>query len=400
MEFGPIIRALGRNKTRFVLIAIEVALTLAIVLNCVNMMKEMHWQMVRPTGLDEPNIITVVSQPFSAEFKDQNYFDNRRKADIDLLRALPGVKAAEAISAIPLSSSGSSSGYKPLGSTMNTLATGVFEGGTGMLDALGVHLIQGRPFNESDINESRAKNVIITKAFADRLFPDGNALGKQIQGRTPEDPDTIVGIIDQMHGSWPRWRYISHVLLRPDKPGNFNRGVRYLVRTEPGQVDSLVRVIEERLLKSDNGRNVTVQTLLSVKARTFTADRAVIKMLGAVIFLLIFVTALGIVGITSFSVTERVHHIGTRRALGARRLDIVRYFLTENWVITTAGIVLGVALTYGLNFVLVSSVNGAKMDWRLVAGGVLVMWGIGLSAAFTPALRGARVSPAIAARAV
>jgi putative ABC transport system permease protein len=400
MEIGPILRTLGRSKARFALISLEVALTLAIVVNCVNMIKDMKWRMDRPTGLDEAGIITVQSLPFAPEFNDKAYLDNSRKADVRELRSIPGVLSAETITQIPLSGSGSSSGYKPLGSQGNTLATGIFTGGPRLVATLGVKILQGRDLVEEDITESDSKNVLITKAYADRLFPDGNALGRQLQGRTPENPDTVVGIIDRMHGSWPGWRYIDHVMLRPGKPGSFNFGVRYVVRARLEQVRALVPVIETRLLKLHNGRNVQIKTLLEVKERTFREEVAVIKMLGSVILLLVFVTALGIVGITSFSVTERTHHIGTRRALGARRTDILRYFLTENWIVTTSGLVLGVALAYGLNFALVKLTDGVKLDWRLLAYGVLATWVIGQFAALVPAWRGARISPAIATRSV
>jgi cell division protein FtsX len=149
-----------------------------------------------------------------------------------------------------------------------------------------------------------------------------------------------------------------------------------------------------------NGRNVVVQTLEELKAKTYMPDVNVARILGAVIILLVFVTALGIVGMTSFSVTERTRQIGTRRAIGARRLDILRYFLTENWIITSLGVVLGVMLTYGFNYVLMNALNGTRLDWRLVIGGVVGMWLTSLTAAFFPALRGARVTPATATRTV
>lgn len=398
MEIGPIIKALFRSKTRFLLIGLEVALTLAIVVNCVNMMLDIQNTINSPTGLDEAGIIVVRSQPFAEEFKEEGYFENARKADLDLLRSLPGVKASDAISQVPLSGSGSSSGYKPLGSEMDTLSTNIFWTGTEGFATLGVRLIAGRNFTESDINDSDSKNVLVTKAYADKLFPDGDALGKQIQGREPDNPYTIVGIIEQMHGSWPRWRYVEHVMLAPGEPGSMNWGVRYMVRASPDRVSELIATIEKRLLALNDGRNVRLETLAEVKSNTFSSDYAIIKMLSSVIVLLVFVTSLGIIGMTSFSVTERLHHIGTRRALGARKLDILRYFLTENWLITTSGVVIGVALTYGLNYALVTLVDGAKLDWTLVAFGVAGMWLIGLSATLLPAWRGARISPAIATR--
>lgn len=398
MEFGPIFRTLVRNKTRFILISIEVALTLAIVVNCVNMVLSQRRQMLAETGIDEANIITIVSQPFAPDFRDKGYIDNARKADVELLQSLPAVKAAAAISAFPLSGSGSGTGYKPLGATINSIGTGYFESGMDVLNALGVRLIEGRNFTLDDFHEARSKNIIITKKYADKLFPDGNALGKQVQGRTAENPHTIIGICETMTSSWPNQPTAQHVTFFPDKPGDANWGLRYVVRTEPGQVDDLIKTIEGKLIALNGGRNVKLETLADVKAKTYQSNRAIITMLSVVIVLLVFVTALGIVGITSFSVTERTHHIGTRRALGARRVDILRYFLLENWIITTLGLILGVGATYGLNYALVSLVDGEKLDWRLVVAGVGILWVTGLLAALTPAARGARISPAIASR--
>ncbi len=398
MEFGPILRTLLRNKTRFILIAIEVALTLAIAVNCVNMMQDMQRQMDEPTGIDEANIIVVRSLPFSEDFKNDEYLDNSRKADVRLLNALPGVVSAEAVNHIPLSGSGNSSGYKPLGSKINTLATASLVGGINLVSTLGVQLSNGRDLLPEDITDADSKNVLITRAYADRLFPDGNALGQQLQGRTAENPHTIVGIIEHMHGFWPGWTYVTHVMIVPDGPGGFNSGTRYLVRTEPEQVETVFPMIEEPLLAANDGRNVRVETLADIKAETFEANTAIIKMLGAVIALLVFVTSIGIVGMTSFSVTERTHTIGTRRALGARQFDIVRYFLAENWIIISSGLVLGLGLTLLLNYLLVTLVSGAALDWMLLVYGALLMWAVGLLSALFPAWKGARIPPAIATR--
>ena len=108
MELGPIFRTLLRNKTRLILISIEVALTLAIVVNCVNMMQDMRDQMDRPTGMDESNIIAVRSRPFAEEFKTSEYLSDSIKDDVRLLESLPGVRTAAAVNHVPLSGSGSS----------------------------------------------------------------------------------------------------------------------------------------------------------------------------------------------------------------------------------------------------------------------------------------------------
>jgi len=400
MEFGPIFRTLRRNKTRFTLITLEIALTLAIVGNCVNMIFDYRNRVLRPTGLDEANLLSVVSQPFSPDFREEGYLENSRKADLKTLRALPGVRSAESISATPLSGSGSSTGFKPLGAKTDTLSTATFDCGPEMTKVLGVRLIEGRDLQESDVTEARGKNVLITKAFADALFRDGKAVGKQIQSREPENPHTIVGIVERMHGSWPGWEHIERVVLLPGRPGSVNWGIRFMVRAVPGHTNRLVKTIEETLLKTNNGRNVEVHTLGDIKQQTFSSQVAMIRMLTVLIGLLILVTALGIVGITAFSVTERTRQIGTRRALGARKQDIVRYFLVENWLISTIGLIVGTGLAYALNYGLVSIVEGAKLQWHLVLAGVIILWIVSLVAALGPVLRTTRISPASATRTV
>ncbi len=137
-----------------------------------------------------------------------------------------------------------------------------------------------------------------------------------------------------------------------------------------------------------------------MKDRYFTEARIIVGGMTAVIVLLLVVTGLGIVGVTSFAVTERTRQIGTRRALGATKPAIVRYFLVENWMITSFGAVLGVVLAYVLNYLLVTGTQAVKLDWRLVAIGVVLLWAQSVAATLAPALRAASVPPVIATRAV
>jgi putative ABC transport system permease protein len=118
------------------------------------------------------------------------------------------------------------------------------------------------------------------------------------------------------------------------------------------------------------------------------------------IIALVVITALGIVGVTAMSVAERTKQIGTRRALGATRGDILRYFLAENWIATTAGLVLGVLGAYGLNLFLLSRVSDVKLPWQLVAAGMLLLWTNGLLSTIPPALRASLVPPSTATRSV
>jgi putative ABC transport system permease protein len=409
MEFAPIFRALMHNKSRFWLITLEIALTLAIVVNCVNYMMDLRREYSRPNGLDQENLIVVTAEPFEPEFEDEELLDSVEEQDIRVLNSLSGVHAAAAISAIPVSGGGSATGRKVLGSDLSPETTPYFRMRGPILESLGVELIAGRDFEPGDfeynddgtVEEPSERNIIVTQALADAFFPDGNALGGQVQNREGQAVDTIVGIIRLMHNSWPQgWEKAGYVALYPaDTVGSSGR-MQYMVRAEPGAKDSLFATIEPALAAVHGGRIFTVRPHTYYSERHYGDSLVLIKLLTAVIVLLVLVTSFGIVGLTAFSVTQRTRQIGTRRALGANRGDILRYFLVENWMITGIGLAIGLLFTWGLNYALVTYTDAPHLDAKLLAAGVVAIWLSGILAALLPALRATRVSPEIATRTV
>ena len=113
---------------------------------------------------------------------------------------------------------------------------------------------------------------------------------------------------------------------------------------------------------------------------------------------LLLITASGIVGMASLWVNQRRKQIGVRRAIGARKADILRYFLVENVLITTGGIVAGIGLALALNNFLVSELSIPRLPVAYLLGTMAVMWVLGLLAVLGPAWRAAAVPPAIATR--
>jgi putative ABC transport system permease protein len=419
MELGPILRAMRRNKTRIGLIVFEVALTLAIVVNCITMISEARTKMVRPSGFADDDIVRVTSTPFEKAFREDGYLDNSRREDLEALRSLPGVKAVSNTSFLPWQGGGSSTELRPAGSNGEMLRTQIYNADEGTLDALGIRIVEGRTFTRDEVErdalrlrqlyaaprpmgadnrprEKFAQDVVVSQAFAKLAFGDGSALGKTLED-SDRDLYRIIGTIDSFYNPYG-WPIHEYVVFYANASRSYEGGAPYLVRTEPGPAGALLGPIEARLLAANNGRNLRVQALTEIKRQYFSAQQVVVTMMTGVIVLLVLVTSLGIVGLTSFSVAERTRQIGTRRALGARRTDILAHFLLENWLITTMGLTLGVALAYGLNIGLLSAVSGAKLSGALVVAGVLVLWLAGLLATLAPALRAARISPAIATR--
>ncbi len=406
MHFGPVLRALFHNKTRFWLITVEVALTLAIVVNCINVVLDLRARYNEPSGIDEPNIVVIRAEPFGPEFEDDDFIADLEKEDLRRLRSFPGVHNAMATSAVPISSGGSATTRKPVGVDLE-VNTPYYRASDKVVESLGLELLEGRGFEAADFDlvelengDIPHRNVLVTRTLADALFPDGGALGSLIENSTGELSNTIIGVVSDMHNSWPGWQEGKYrVAFFPAEVGNARR-MTYMVRTEEGAVDSVSAGLEELMLSIHPDRVINLDTMADFRASTYSNETSLMKMLGALSVLLLLITSLGIVGLTAFSVTQRTREIGTRRALGATKGDVIRYFLVENWIITGIGLVLGTALAIGLSFMLTKLAAAPKLDWVLLVAGGALLWVTGIFAALVPALRATRVAPEVATRTV
>jgi putative ABC transport system permease protein len=401
MDIKPILSTLRRSPTGAILVALQIALALAIVVNSLYIIVQRIEKVGRDSGIDVANIFLVGWVPVGDKFGGEAAI----REDLQILRGLPGVAAATVVNAVPLSGGGSSTslytepGEKGVRGDANYFAVDEYG-----VRTLGVSLVEGRdldaavvkkpPRNSSDV----PPEMLMTKDLAKEMFPNEAALGKTVYTATSK-PIRVVGIIDHMHGSWPGWDKVGNVALMPGIADESY--ARYMVRARPGQRDATMKQAEEALNKVDNGRVILrLRTLEYVAAQTYADDRAMAIYLGVVIALLIGIAALGIFGLAAFNVSTRTKQIGTRRAVGARRTDILQYFLAENWLITTVGVALGCILALLLGYWLSTTFELPRLKLYYLVFGVMGLWSVSLAAAFRPARRASMVSPAIATRTV
>ncbi|HEV8436135.1 MAG TPA: FtsX-like permease family protein, partial [Thermoanaerobaculia bacterium] len=373
MNIGPILRAMGHNRTRFAIIILEIAITLTIVTNCLNMILDQRKGMLKASGFDDDNLLFVRADPFGSEWKDPSFIDNAVHADLRALRTMPGVKNAAATYFLPWQGGGSSGVFQVDGVSGKFQAQ-IYPTTSEIFDTLGVHLITGRNFIPTDTPtdpNTPTRVTIINSVLAKKLWGNTNAVGKVIRsGSDPTRFRTVIGVFDNFYNPYA-WNIGEYTLFTPGRAYDGN-GCFYLVRTEPGAMKAVIAEMEPGLVKLNPNRVIKTTTVASIKDGFFRTNRIAIGGMTALIIALIVVTALGIVGVTAMSVAERTKQIGTRRALGATRGDILRHFLAENWITTTAGLVLGVAGAYGLNLFLLSRVSDVKLPWQLVAAGMLL----------------------------
>jgi len=236
--------------------------------------------------------------------------------------------------------------------------------------------------------------------MAAALYPDDpdSALGKTVYINDNE-PLTISGIIEHMQAPWNGWDGVERVMLTPNH--TLFGATRYIIRTEPGLRDELMPQVEKLLAESNRERIVrSMRSMDEIRERSYRGDSSMIKILTFTIILLIAITSLGIVGLASFSVNRRTRQIGTRRALGASKTAILRYFMTENFLISLVGVLLGAALTIALNIIMIEAFSLTRITWYLVPVAMLMLLLVGQAAVFGPAKRASSVPPAVATRTV
>ena len=410
MRIRTLLIALWRNKTGPLLVSAQVAITLAVIVNVAYVVEQRIAQIRKPTGLDVDNIFWL---HVKASSKDYPYA-NAVKADLHYLNSLPGVVAASTTNNVPETNSIVGLPFSPTleGLQIDNDDSGaqIIFGTEKYIDTMGLKLVAGRTFELGAIKQPAenwnaslgnwADEVIVTQAFAKRLFPDGNALGKPIYAGLINKSATIVGIVELLRTP-PEvevYDYFStQIVIAPIIPSGPN--VTYVVRAKSGQRDRLMAQIERNFADFQPGRYIAHMEDLSHTAANARRElRANAIILGVVAALVLIVTVVGMSGLAAFNVSTRIKQLGIRRAIGARKSHILRYFLVENWIITTAGAAVGslLALTAGVKLSTMYEMSRAPLYY--LVGGIVLMWMIGLLAVLVPARRAASISPAVATR--
>lgn len=401
-HIGPIFRALLRNKVGAILIALQVAVTMTIVVNAIHLINTRGNLMSRESGMDEANQFYVTTIGYAQDYDARFVTDT----DLTMLRELSGVVDAVQVNALPMSNSGSSYTIKN-GDTEDAGDTGAatYYVDDHALNTMGIKLIAGQNFEPSSVTwreqnqRDWPQQVIITAALANTLFPDSNP--EQVVEKTvfsgEDEPMTVIGIVESLQAPWVGWSNLEQSILLPQKSDSIY--AHYLVRTEPGLRDTVMEqaltLIEER----DVGRMVLESdTITQNRIDSYRGDKALQSILWVIIITLTMITALGIIGLISFTINRRRRQIGTRRALGANRGDIISYFLTENLMITFIGVVAGAIGSVGLNMWLVAAFDLPRLSLVYLPIAMVALMLVGIAAVYGPAWRAANISPATATR--
>jgi putative ABC transport system permease protein len=411
MDIRPILFTLRRHKLTCCLLVLQIAFTCAIVCNTIFLISQRLSRMGMPSGVAEQELVYLQL----ANIGNRADAKARATEDVAALQSLAGVKSATLINELPFDYGSNNMDVRtdPAQRVATLNATQYF--GEHVVRTLGVRIVEGRdlqPEEYMDLSEvfsllaqkqysKLPSATLITRAMAERLWPGQDPLGKQFyvgQGL----PFTVVGVMAD--------------LIRPDQ-GRLNLGAQYstvwplrvtldqnatfVIRCAPQDRERVLRAAVDKLKALDPDRIVLDKGTMEQHRRDFFQnDRAMAGILVGICIALLIVTALGIVGLASFWVAQRNHSIGVRRALGATRGNILHYFQTENFLLTTMGIALGMVLAYGINLFLIVHYELPRLPALYFPAGAILLWCLGQAAVLGPALRAAAVPPVVATRSV
>lgn len=403
MDIKPILSALGRHRVATILIVLEIALACAVLCNAFFLVGGRLALIGTDSGLPEQSLAFVALRGC----------DGCGHADVNAratsaLAAIPGVQAVGTVNAMPFGIRAGDAGVyldrerQHFGGVPHFYAFG-----PGAIEAMQLRPELGRAFAPDDFQPAdnflpTSSQVWITRALAEHFWPDGDPLGREFW--MGDLHFRVAGVVANFSRPNPgrsengvaskEWSVI--VPLADESQS----GV-YVVRADPADLPrvaeaarrAVAAAIPEAVLDLEHSLPLT-----DLRERYFRADRSMAWLLVSVIATMLLVTALGIVGLASFWVQQRTRQIGIRRALGARRADILRHFQVENFLLASFGIALGMLLAYAGNLLLMRYFELARLPLSYLPWGALTLWLLGQLAVLGPARRAMSIPPALATR--
>ena len=403
MDIKPILSALARHRIATTLIVLEIALACAVLCNAFFLISGRLALIDTDSGLPEDALTFVALRGC----------DGCSHADVNArataaLRAIPGVQAVGVVNAMPFGIRAGDAGIyldreqKHFGGVPH-----FYTFGPGAIQAMGLRPETGRAFTADDFQPVEnflpdSSQVWVTRAHAEDLWPGEDPLGREfwmgdmhfrVAGVMPNFARPNPGRSESGIAS-KEWSVV--VPVRDDSQS----GV-YVVRADPADLPRVAAAAREAVAAAIPEAVIDLEysrPLPELRERYFRADRSMTWLLMAVVTTMLLVTAVGIVGLASFWVQQRTRQIGIRRALGARRIDILRYFHVENFLLASFGIAVGMLMAYAGNLLLMRHFELARLPLHYLPWGALSLWLLGQLAVLGPARRAMSIPPALATR--
>jgi len=405
---------LRQNKTRSVLVAIEMALAMILLVGAALLIRTfMDLRTVNP-GFETHNILTMDMSLGGVRFEKTAAVAQLAQEGQRRLESLPGVEAAAASCCLPLEG-----GYGlPFNIEGRPLTDGPYTGGggwrsvaPGYFEVYRIPLVAGRTFTERDAAAAEPV-VVIDESMAKQFWPKGDALGSRItigKGMGPqfvEPPREVIGLVADVRDGGLNNKPFPEMYVPTaqvsDSLTALDNGIEpmvWLVRTRV-EPHSMITEIQKELRDASGGLAVgNIRTMDQVVEESTARDDFNMKLLTIFAAIALLLAAVGIYGIMAYSVQQRTQEIGIRMTLGAEPGDVQKMIVVQGMLLALIGVVIGVAGSLALTRLMGSLLYGVK-PWDPITFAVtaVVLSVVALLACYVPARRASRVDPMVALR--
>jgi predicted permease len=380
-------------RLRRIFIVVQVALSLLLLIVAGLLIRSVrHARTIDPGFVVDRRLIAGMD----LGARGYNEQSGRRFLDqlLERVQALPGVESASVAMRMPLSMGNSMEAFIVEGqreyvdADFNVIGRRYFE-------TMGIPFLRGRDFGPQDTAEASGA-VIINQAMANRFWPDQDPLGKRISFAGLAGPYwEVVGVVrDGKHRSLNEDpRPVLYVPLAQRYQPEMTLVVRTAKQPE-GIFPSIRRVVREL---DANLPLFGVETLSEHVARSTLPTRFAATMLGIFGLLVLVLAGVGLYGVVAFMVSQRLHEIGIRTAVGAQRADVIWLIVRQGLILVAIGAGIGLLGALFLTRLLSSLLYGiSATDAFVFAGNTLLILAVALLASFVPALAGSRLNPVLA----
>jgi predicted permease len=403
----------AHHRTQSVLVIVQMALTLVLLVGAGLLFRTIrHLSDVNP-GFDIQHVITFKVGVSHSLTKTAPSTRTAYQQLIERIRQIPGVQGADFTGSVPLNGGGTMPfwiGSQKPASLQGAPRLVMFLTGPDYLRTMGIPLLRGRFFSREDTTNSPCV-MVIDSVLADMYFPDSDPLGQTLSaGFSPVGPCRIVGMVGHVK-QWALNDSSTDIQSQayfplyqdPDQWVPLNYPNMTIVLRTPLEVASVMPAIKSAVYGAGSDQPIfNVETMQQIVSESMSSQRFPMILLGAFAALALLLASVGIYGVISYSVAQRIHEIGIRMALGAHKRDVFRMVLGHGLTLALAGLAIGVVASLILTRVLSSFLLllygvGASDPVTFITVSVMLLL-VAVVACYIPTRRAMRVDPMVALR--
>lgn len=390
------------RRARNVLAISEIALSFVLLIGAGLMLKSfINLEQVNP-GFNPARVLTLNLSLPSSKYPDGTPATaGFYKQLFEQVASLPGVESVAAIDSLPLTGSSVLSFSvegRPLPPPDKVEDAEVCVITPDYFRALGIPLMNGRPFADQD-SENAPAVTLISSTMARRYWPDEDPIGKRITLSNPQTGPwlTIAGIVGDVHQSTLDAEPYPEMYLAFAQ--NQRRSMSLVVRASVDPL-KLVPAVRSKIGALDKDQPLyNVRTLDQILSESVARPRFNMLLIGIFAVIAIVLAAVGIYSVMSYSVTQRTHEIGIRMALGAQTGEVLRLVVRQGMTVALTGVGLGFGAALLLTRLMASLLfNVTATDPLVFVAISVVLVGVALGACLIPARRAMKVDPMVALR--